>query len=106
MDQGERGRKTRVLWGLILLAVAYGGVLRVLPALTGIATVDGIVGVILGLYICSHPAANAVDLMFYARGALRQVASGWSGVGWLALNALVVFIGWLVIVSGATRLVG
>jgi hypothetical protein len=91
---------------LILLAALYGGLLRVLPTLTGSTTADGIGGVILGLYICSHPAANAIDLMFYSRGALREVASGWSGMGWLALNLLVVLVGWLVIVGGATRLVG
>jgi hypothetical protein len=61
--------------------------------------------VALGLYICSHPAANAIDLFFLDRAGLRQFSSAWSGIGWLALNGLVVLVGWLVIVGGTTRLV-
>jgi hypothetical protein len=66
---------------------------------------DGSLGVILGLYICSHPAANAVDMLFFERYNLRQISSEWSGVGWLALNALVLLAGWMVIFIGLTRLV-
>jgi hypothetical protein len=106
MDQQRRGRNILVLWGLVLLAVTYGSLLHYRPTLTGQSMLDGMVGVILGLYICSHPAANAVDLLFLARGVLRQVSSEWSGIGWLALNLLVMLIGWLVIVDGATRFVG
>lgn len=106
MDRRRRGHNTTVLWGLILLAMAYGGLLRYLHTLTGINIVDGSMGVLLGLYICSHPAANAVDLLFFERGALHQLSSEWSGIGWLALNFLVLLAGWVVIVIGATRLVG
>jgi hypothetical protein len=65
--------------------------------------VDGPIGVVLGLYICSDPAANAIDLVFLERGAFRRVTSRWSGVSWLALNGLVIFVGWLVIVAGVTE---
>lgn len=106
MDQRWRGHNTTVLWGLILLAMAYGGLLHYLHTLTGINILDGSMGVLLGLYICSHPAANAVDLLFFKRGALHQLSSEWSGVSWLALNVLVLLVGWIVIVIGATRLVG
>jgi hypothetical protein len=47
-----------------------------------------------------------VDILFYERGAFRRLTSGWSGIGWLALNLLVLFVGWLVIVSGAMRFAG
>jgi hypothetical protein len=100
----RHGRSAKVLWGLILLAAAYGGLLSVLRTFTGMALLDGSLGVLLGLYICSHPAANAVDLLFFEREALRQAASEWSGLGWLALNLLVLLAGWAVIAIGATRL--
>ena len=106
MQQRWRGRNTTVLWGLILLALAYGGLLRYLHTLTGINMLDGSIGVVLGLYICSRPAAHAVDLLFFERGAFHQLSSEWSGIGWLALNLLVLLVGWIVIVIGATRLVG
>jgi hypothetical protein len=74
----------------------------VLRALDGSPLVDGTRGVRLGLYICSHPAANGIDLIFLERGAFRRVTSRWSGVRWLALNGVVMFVGRLVIVAGAT----
>jgi hypothetical protein len=106
MDQHWRGRNTMVLWGLILLAMVYGSLLYYLPTLTGAKMLDGSLGVLLGLYICSHPAANAVDLLFFKRRALYALSSEWSGIGWLALNMLVLLVGWIVIVIGATRLAG
>ena len=83
-----------------------GGVSRVgvlFRPLDGSGLVDGTIGVLLGLYICSHPAANGIDLIFLERGAFRRVTSRWGGVSWLALNGLVMFVGWLVIVAGATE---
>src|SRR3712207_8509161 len=106
MDQRGRGRNTTAVWGSVLLAIVYVSLLYYVGSLTGINMLDGIIGVILGLYICSHPAANAIDLMFLGRGGLRQVSSEWSGLGWLALNLLVILAGWLVIVIGAIRFVG
>lgn len=106
MDQHQRRRNTKVLWRLILLAIAYGSLLYYRHTLTGANRLDGSIGVVLGLYICSHPAANAVDLLFFERGALYQISSEWSGITWLALNMLVLLVGWIVIVIGATRLAG
>jgi len=103
MDQRRYRRKTRVLWALTLLALAFIALLSYLHTLTGRSLLDGAIGVLLGLYICSHPAANAVDLLFFERGALREIASGWSGIGWLALNMLVLLLGCAVIISGTTR---
>ena len=65
--------------------------------------VDGSIGVLLGLFICSQPAANGIELMFLERGGLRRVAARWNGIGWLALNMLVLIVGWLVIVIGTTQ---
>ena len=106
MDQHRRGRNILTLGGLILLALAYGSWLYYQRTLTGTNKLDGIVGVLLGLYICSHPAANALDVLFFRRAARPQVSSGWSGVWWLALNVLVLLIGWIVIIIGTIRLTG
>jgi hypothetical protein len=102
----RRRRNVMVLWGLVLLAVVYGALLQHWRTLTGLPLLDGTLGVILGLYICSHPAAHAIDLLFQARGASGEGASGWAGLGWLALNLLALLAGWLLIFLGTTRLVG
>jgi hypothetical protein len=104
MGQRQHTRNTRVLWGLVLLAIAYTGLLRYLHTLTGVPMLDGSIGIALGLYICSHPAANAVNMLFFERDALRQI-SEWSIVRWLALNLLTLLAGWLVVFVGLTRLV-
>jgi hypothetical protein len=106
MDQSRLQRNVKVLWAMLLLAAIYSSLVHFWFATTGNDRLIGSIGVLLGLYICSQPAANAVDLLFFQRGAVRQLSRDWSGIGWLALNALVLLVGWLVIVIGATRLTG
>ena len=96
---------SRPLWLSIPVALAYVALIDRLPAPVHTDLLRGSIGVILGLYICSHPAANAVNVLFFDRGNFRQLRSGWTVLGWLALNAMVVLLGWLVITSGMTRLV-
>jgi hypothetical protein len=91
------------MWALLVPGCAYLGWMLYFPLLTGRTLLDGSVGVVLGLYICSHPAANGIDLLFLQRGALRRASRQWSGIEWLALNALVMLIGWFVMVVGAAR---
>lgn len=104
MEQRRRGRNWQTLLVTILLAIAYGGWLYTQRTLTGTSRGDGIVGILLGLYVCSHPAANFLDLLFFSRGA-GQAASLPSTIFWLALNLLVLLLGWSVIFIGATRFV-
>ena len=104
MNQQGSGRNTRTLWLLILLAAIYGGLLYFRHGVTGHPLLDGFIGVALGLYICSRPAANAVDLLFAERYRLRLITSGWAGLGWLALNLLVFSVGFAVIVLGTRQL--
>jgi hypothetical protein len=101
-----RGRGPRVLWAVIFLALVYLGLLYFLHTLTGDNVLDGIIGVVVGLYICSLPAANAVDLIFAERSASLQFSSLRTGGRWLALNLLTLLAGWIVIVVGAIRLFG
>jgi hypothetical protein len=103
-NQQRRGsRNTRTLWLLILFAAIYAGLLFFRHGVTGRHLLDAFIGVGLGLFICSRPAANGVDLLFAERYKLRQITSTWDGIGWLALNLAVFFIGFAVIMLG-TRL--
>jgi D-alanyl-lipoteichoic acid acyltransferase DltB (MBOAT superfamily) len=104
--QGRGHGNSGWLWTLIGAAGAYGGWEYLLPPRTAGSTVDAVVGVLLGLYICSHPAANGIDLIFAQRGAIQRMTSEWSGMRWLALNFLVMLIGWMVLVVGVSRLMG
>ncbi len=96
-------RNTRALCASAAAAAGYTFLLARLPTLTGEPRLDAAIGVMLGLYTCSHPAANAIDVLFYSRGALARAS--WQGFGWLALNLAALLLGWLAIVGGVTRLV-
>ncbi|NWG03041.1 MAG: hypothetical protein HXY44_09325 [Syntrophaceae bacterium] len=88
---------------LILLGIVYSIVIRYQHTLTGMNEVDGAIGVLLGLYICSHPAANVVDKLFFRRGPGRLFSTKRSAVLWLAHNGVVLLIGWVVMFIGTTR---
>lgn len=96
---------TKLLWGLVVLTLLYSYWLYFLQTLTGAPLLDGSIGVILGLYTCSRPAANAVDMIFFERTMMRQITSKWQGLGWLALNLLALLLGLVVIIIGVMRLV-
>jgi hypothetical protein len=103
MEQ-ERGRNYKTLSIVVVLAMLYIVWMYVQHTITGMSRLDGTIGVLLGLFICSRPAANMLDLLFTQRG--HAASSEWSAIGWLTLNGVVVFVGWLVITIGATNLIG
>jgi len=105
MDQHGRRLNIKTLWAVVLIGVAYSILLYFQGSLTGSNKWDGIFGVVLGLYICSHPAANIVDLLFFRRGIPRQFSSKRSIALWLVFNLLVLLVGWLAIFLGTTRIV-
>jgi hypothetical protein len=88
---------------LLLPAAAYLVWAAYVRPFEEVSPVGGAVGVLLGLFICSRPAANGIELMFLERGALGRAVARWNGVGWLALNLLVLLVGWLVLVVGTTQ---
>jgi len=96
----------KLLWALVVLTLGYSYWPYFFPALTAPPRLDGSIGVILGLYTCSRPAANALDMLFLERSALRRVTSKWAELAWLALNLLVMGLGCFVIVTGVIRLDG
>jgi hypothetical protein len=88
------------LW--VLLACLYTGWVSYFGALTGGARLDGSIGMLLGLYVCSHPAANMLDMLLFMTADAREgITSTRSGQFWLALNALTLLAGWVAIFSGA-----
>jgi hypothetical protein len=102
MEQ-ERGRNYKGLGVVVMLALLYITWMITQRTITDLPRLDGIIGVLLGLFICSRPAANMIDLLFTRRG--QAAAAEWSAIGWLVLNGVVMFVGWLVITIGATRLI-
>ena len=104
MDHDHYRRKTKLLWVLILIAAVYSLWFNQRHRLTGNPMVDGTLSVVLGLYICSRPAGNAIDLLFFERAAPRRIVSEWSSIKWLALNILTLLLGWIVIYLGTAHL--
>ncbi len=96
-------RNTRTLILLLVVSAAFSLYLYLDLPLTGILKMDGIIGVLLGLYTASHPAANALDLLFYARDRLRQGLSAQAYILWWGLNIVVLMAGWVTIVAGLLR---
>ncbi len=106
MDWSRRRRNDKTLLALIVIGVAYSSLFYFQPALTPANRVDGIIGVLLGLYICSHPAANGIDLLFFGQPMRRPFSSRIAVVLWIMLNAVALGVGWFVIFIGTTRLIG
>src|SRR6187431_2290349 len=102
MDQYWRGRNSGVLLGFMLLALGYSALVFAYGPLTGEQRIDGAIGVVLGLYVCSHPASNVLDLLFLDGGAGRQSVSDERGIAWYFLNLLVLLAGWFVVWTGLT----
>lgn len=92
------------LWALVLAAVAYAAIFHYTLTLTGSVRMDGVVGVMLGLYVSSHPTANFLDLLLFSGRSAPKFASLWSALLWFAFNALVMAAGWFDIFVGAVKL--
>ena len=84
------------------LSAAYIGAVFLLSAATILHGLEGIAGVVLGLYVSSLPARHFLELLIYGRVPRRFQPRGALSM-WLALNAFVLLCGWLVIVIGVIR---
>jgi hypothetical protein len=98
-----RRRNAALLWAVVLLVGAVDALFRLTGGLTGAPLIDGAVEVVVGLYACSHPAANALDALYHV-GDVEHISLG--DVAWVLLNGLVLLVGYLAIVAGASRFVG
>ena len=106
MIQPRLGRNAVLLIVMLLLGGFYCGWVSFLGTLTGVTGLDGMIGVLLGLYMASHPAGNTLDMLLFMRGDVREdILTTIPGRIWLALNALVFLAAWLVIFIGVTLFV-
>ena len=102
-------RINRNIWflgSMLVVAGMYVGWISWVGHLTGSGRLDGTLGILIGLYICSHPAANMLDMLLFMKPDIREslVASA-SGRFWLFLNLLAFFAAWAVIFTGVLRFI-
>lgn len=96
-----RGRIARLaIMGVI--AVAYISWMLMQHSLTGYARLDGVIGVLGGLYIASHPAAHFVDMLFYGRHSEVLLLKTGEAIAWITANLLIFFLGCIMITIGTT----
>ncbi len=100
-----RKRALKIAWLclLVTVAMAYSSLLNLQQTLTGANKSDGIMGVLLGLFICAQPAANILEALLFGRLTQYQEPSRMSALTWWSLNVLVLLTGWMVIIVGMTR---
>jgi hypothetical protein len=106
MYQHRHRRNVTTMWLLVLVSLLYVGGLTSLRTLTGMPRIDGSIGIVLGLFICSRPASNLVDLVLFGRTIPWQTSSRRGDMIWLGLNVLAMVSGCIVLFSGAVRLAG
>jgi hypothetical protein len=99
----SEGYRTGRLWALLVPLAAYLAWMTWAETVTGVARVDGALGVLLGLYAGAHPAANGIDLIFTSRRGLWRTASPLSGAVWLLLNFAVLVAGLFAVIVGAAQ---
>jgi hypothetical protein len=102
MDQYWRGRSPAVLWTFMLFAIGYAWLMYTYSPLTGEIRLDGAIAVVLGLYLCSHPASNVLDLLFEEGGARRSPDADRRTIPWYFLNLMLLIVGWFVVWTGLT----
>jgi hypothetical protein len=103
MTAGERRRNTWKLAVLFLIAVFFAVFLIRVHAFSASAILDGSIGLVLGLYVCAQPAANAVTMLLYERHPLQSFPSKTAFLAWSLLNVFVLAAGWWDIFLGAAR---
>jgi hypothetical protein len=102
--EGRKGRLNYAMLGLMaVLALVYTVTIYVWRPLSTAHKVEGSIGILLGLFICSKPAANLLDLLFDLLQNRFQRISGLRLILWLALNIIIFLVGWFTITLGATR---
>ncbi len=104
MSEYQPQRRSFTRLGIVaLLGLVYAGIFILRPLLLGQPLLGGSLGVLLGLYICSHPAANAIDLLFFGRVGRYIEYTPQQETIWLIVNGAVMLVGLIVIIIGATR---
>jgi hypothetical protein len=103
MELKERKRKITTLWILIFLGLVYCALIYIHLAFTQTPQIDGLFGVLLGLFTSAHPAANLLDIILYGRYISSRNFSKQSTYWFWTLNIIVLLVGWVDIVMGLLR---
>lgn len=94
----HRTRSIGLLLGLILLAAITSGIIHTRSVFAPSDWVEGTLGVMLGLFICSRPAAYLLDLLYQAH--YTGPPKLWI---WLTLNLLTLLAGVIVVFIGVMQ---
>ncbi len=94
------------MWLLVVAALVYMAGLVLWRAVILGPRLYGSIGIVLGLFICSRPASNLVDIVLFGRTVPWQTSSRRDDIIWLALNVVVMLAGCIVLFVGAVRLAG
>lgn len=106
MKSPRLGRNSVWLAAMLGMGAIYTGLLYAQGTLAGSVRWDGAIGVLLGLYMASHPAGNGLDMLLFMRSEVREhILTTASGRLWLALNLVVLLAAWFVIFVGVLRFV-
>jgi hypothetical protein len=104
--QARIGHNMLVLCCLVGLSFFFVGWVGYFGRLTDNSRLDGSIGMLLGLFICSHPASNVLDMLLFMSADVREsITASFAGRCWLLLNLLAMVAGWVTIFSGALRFV-
>jgi len=99
-------RNMQVLGAMLLFGGIYIGWLSYIGTISGSNRLDGTLGILLGLFIGSQPAANMLDILLFMKADTREsLITTNSGRFWLLMNLLTVFAAWGVVFIGALRFV-
>jgi hypothetical protein len=104
--QAKRGRNVGTLWALIVLAALASAGLRFLRTPGDRMLLVGALAVFFGLFVCSRAAANMIDMLLFDRFIFSRRSTRRFDLLWIGLNLLTLFVGWITIIEGTTRLVG
>ena len=95
-----------VLGGLLIFAGLFVSWLTFFCAPTVSNRLVGTIGILLGLYIGSHPAANMLDILLFMKADVREsIVSSNLGRFWLLLNILTGIASWFVVFISVLRFV-
>jgi hypothetical protein len=103
LTRQKYARKNILLWVLDFVSLTVISIFILVPNLSGSLKIDGGIGVMMGLYICSHPSAHFLDMLLSGRGPWPQSTSKKEIISWISHNVLVLILGWIVILCGTMR---
>ena len=103
MEALQHWRKFTFFSELVLLGALYNGLIAIHFSFTGIPQLDGIPGVMLGLFTCAHLVTSFMESFLYGRRLTPKGLSLPAVLLWWWLNSVMLVVGMGDIVSGLMR---